>query len=74
MLVNLACLSFFLMLLVVLLVLAQLYEHNVFIQEDQDTALRLANAMSNSLKGRPVQVQNFLLVESKMNGTRKMDK
>lgn len=72
MLVNLACLSFFLMLLVVLL--AQLYEHNVFIQEDQDTALRLANAMSNSLKGRPVQVQNFLLVESKMNGTRKMDK
>ena len=58
MLVNLACLSFFLILLVVLL--AQLYEHNVFIQEDQDTALRLANTMSNSLKGRPVQVQNFL--------------
>ena len=73
MLVNLACLSFFLILLVVLL--AQLYEHNVFIQEDQDTAIRLANAMSNSLKGRPVQVQNFLFVESKMmNGTRKMDK
>lgn len=50
------------MLLVVLL--AHLYKHNVFIQEDQDTALRLANAMSNSLKGRPVQVQSFLFTES----------